>query len=75
MPALGRLEDLPQDDRDELTKLSPVPLWPSQCAVLPPHVPTRRTRPTCWSYQALLAETICAGCISCRFWSLRSRSW
>jgi gentisate 1,2-dioxygenase len=36
MHDLGRLEDLPQDYRDELTKLNLVPLWPSLRAVLPP---------------------------------------
>ena len=29
MHDLGRLEDLPQDYRDELTQLNLVPLWPS----------------------------------------------
>jgi gentisate 1,2-dioxygenase len=50
---LGRLEDLPQDYRDELTRQNLVPLWPSLRAVLPPGVPTRRTRATHWSYAAL----------------------
>ena len=42
---LGRLEDLPQSYRDELTQLNLVPLWPSLRAVLPPHVPTRPQHP------------------------------
>ena len=48
---LGRLEDLPQDYRDELTQ-NLVPLWPSLRAVLPPHVPARKTQPTHWPYAA-----------------------
>ena len=35
MDALGRLEDLPQAYRDELTALNLVPLWPSLRALLP----------------------------------------
>ena len=58
---LGRLEDLPQDYRDELTQLNLVPLWPSLRAVLPPKVPTRKTRPTCWSYQSLRPLLLRAG--------------
>ncbi|WP_066703438.1 cupin domain-containing protein [Curvibacter delicatus] len=58
---LGRLEDLPQDYRDELTQLNLVPLWPSLRAVLPPKVPTRKTRPTCWSYQLLRPLLLRAG--------------
>ena len=41
MQELGRLEDLPQDYRDELAKLNLVPLWPSLRGVLPPGVPAR----------------------------------
>lgn len=58
---LGRLEDLPQDYRDDLTKLNLVPLWPSLRAVLPPKVPTRKTRPTFWSYQSLRPLLLRAG--------------
>jgi gentisate 1,2-dioxygenase len=46
MQELGRLEDLPQDYRDELKELNLVPLWPSLRGVLPPKVPTRQTQPT-----------------------------
>lgn len=53
MHELGRLEDLPQSYRDELTALNLVPLWPSLRAVLPPQVPTRKTAPTHWAYQHL----------------------
>ncbi|HDR9319694.1 TPA: cupin domain-containing protein [Burkholderia vietnamiensis] len=58
---LGRLEDLPQDYRDELKQLNLVPLWPSLRAVLPPNVPTRQTQPTYWSYQTLKPLLLKAG--------------
>ena len=59
--ALGRLEDLPQDYRDELTRHNLVPLWPSLRAVLPPHVPSRRTQPTHWPYAPLRKLLLKAG--------------
>ncbi|MEB2400182.1 MAG: cupin domain-containing protein [Alcaligenaceae bacterium] len=58
---LGRLEDLPQDYRDELSSLNLVPLWPSLRAVLPPDIPTRRTATTHWSYGALRPLLLKAG--------------
>ena len=61
MHDLGRLEDLPQDYRDELTKLNLVPLWPSLRAVLPPQVPTRKTQPTFWAYDTLRPLLMRAG--------------
>lgn len=61
MHELGRLEDLPQAYRDELTALNLVPLWPSLRAVLPPRVPTRKTTPTHWPYQALRPLLMRAG--------------
>ena len=61
MHELGRLEDLPQAYRDELTALNLVPLWPSLRAVLPPGVPTRKTAPTHWPYQALRPLLMRAG--------------
>lgn len=61
MHELGRLEDLPQQYRDDLTKLNLVPLWPSLRAVLPPQIPSRRTQPTFWSYQALRPLLMRAG--------------
>lgn len=61
MEELGRLEDLPQDYRDELAKLNLVPLWPSLRAVLPPTVPTRRTRATCWPYATIRPLLLRAG--------------
>ena len=59
--ALGRLEDLPQAYRDQLTRQNLVPLWPSLRAVLPPGIPTRKTLATHWSYQALRPLLLQAG--------------
>ncbi len=61
LDTLGRLEDLPQDYRDDLTKQNLVPLWPSLRAVLPPGVPTRNTKPVHWSYAALRPLLMRAG--------------
>jgi len=61
METLGRLEDLPQDYRDELTAQNLVPLWPSLRAVLPPGVPSRRTQATAWAYQAVRPLLMRAG--------------
>ena len=58
---LGRLEDLPQDYRDELSAHNLVPLWPSLRAVLPPHVPARKTQPTHWPYAKLRELLLKAG--------------
>ncbi|MFM2263186.1 MAG: hypothetical protein RI959_1862, partial [Pseudomonadota bacterium] len=58
---LGRLEDLPQDYRDELKALNLVPLWPSLRGVLPPKVPTRQTRATHWPYASLKPLLLKAG--------------
>lgn len=61
MRELGRLEDLPQDYRDELEQLNLVPLWPSLRAVLPPQVPARKTRATCWPYRTIRPLLLKAG--------------
>jgi len=61
MLELGRLEDLPQDYRDELKQQNLVPLWPSLRGVLPPNVPTRHTQPTYWNYQGLKPLLLKAG--------------
>ena len=61
MHELGRLEDLPQDYRDELAAQNLVPLWPSLRAVLPPGVPTRRTQAPCWPYATLRPLLMRAG--------------
>jgi gentisate 1,2-dioxygenase len=61
MNELGRLEDLPQDYRDDLTQLNLVPLWPSLRAVLPPQVPKRKTQPTLWPYATLRPLLLRAG--------------
>jgi gentisate 1,2-dioxygenase len=59
--SLGRLEDLPQSYRDELTAQNLAPLWPSLRAMLPPHVPARRTETTHWAYQSLRPLLLKAG--------------
>jgi gentisate 1,2-dioxygenase len=61
MHELGRLEDLPQDYRDDLTSKNLVPLWPSLRAVLPPKVPTRNTQPIHWPYATLRPLLMQAG--------------
>ena len=61
LPELGRLEDLPQSYRDELTAHNLVPLWPSLRAVLPPGKPAQRTQATAWSYQSLRPLLLKAG--------------
>jgi len=61
MHELGRLEDLPQDYRDNLTAKNLVPLWPSLRAVLPPKVPTRATLAVHWPYASLRPLLMQAG--------------
>jgi gentisate 1,2-dioxygenase len=59
--ALGRMEDLPQDYRDELTRQNLVPLWPNLRAVLPAGKPVPKTRATHWSYATLRPLLLKAG--------------
>ncbi|MFN9746960.1 MAG: cupin domain-containing protein [Betaproteobacteria bacterium] len=61
MHELGRLEDLPQDYRDELAARNLVPLWPNLRNVLPPRVPSRNTRPIHWPYATLRPLLLRAG--------------
>ena len=61
MSELGRLEDLPQDYRDELTQGNLVPLWPNLRALLPPGIPSRNTKPTHWSYSSIRPLLMRAG--------------
>lgn len=61
MNELGRLEDLPQDYRDELASRNLVPLWPNLRAVLPPNVPSRHTKPIHWPYATLRPLLMRAG--------------
>src|SRR5260370_160300 len=58
---LGRLEDLPWDYREALIKQNLVPLWPNLRSVLPPRKPQPKTKPACWSYQALRPLLLKAG--------------
>ena len=61
MEQLARLEDLPQEYRDSLTKVNLVPLWPNLRAVLPPTKPIPKTRPTCWPYRTIKPLLLRAG--------------
>lgn len=61
MHELGRLEDLPEDYRAQLTAQNLVPLWPGLRAVLPPGKPRPNTKPTFWSYEALRPLLLRAG--------------
>ena len=61
MHDLGRIEDLPQDYVQDLRDLNLVPLWPSLRGVLPPKIPTRQTRPTCWAYRDIRPLLLKAG--------------
>ncbi|MBL8349892.1 MAG: cupin domain-containing protein [Burkholderiaceae bacterium] len=61
MNELGRLEDLPADYREALSRQNLVPLWPSLRAVLPPGKPQPRTRATHWPYEALRPLLLQAG--------------
>ena len=61
MNELGRLEDLPADYREALSRQNLVPLWPSLRAVLPPDKPQPRTRAIHWSYEALRPLLMKAG--------------
>jgi len=61
MNPLGRLEDLPADYREALTRQNLVPLWPSLRALLPPLEPQPKTRATHWSYAALRPLLLQAG--------------
>ncbi len=61
MNELGRLEDLPIDYREALTKLNLVPLWPSLRGVLPPEKPRLNTRATAWAYKDIKPLLLQAG--------------
>ena len=61
MSDLGKLEDLPQDYRDALSKLNLVPLWPSLRGVMPANKPRPHTIPTLWKYQDIRPLLLQAG--------------
>ena len=61
MNDLGRLEDLPAEYREALTRQNLVPLWPSLRALLPAGQPRPNTRATHWSYQAVRPLLLRAG--------------
>ncbi|KGH21330.1 cupin domain-containing protein [Comamonas thiooxydans] len=61
MEELGRLEDLPQEYRDELVRNNLVPLWPSLRSVMPPQTPRPRTQPIRWTYDSIRPLLMQAG--------------
>jgi gentisate 1,2-dioxygenase len=61
MQELGRLEDLPADYREALTRQNLVPLWPNLRGVLPPGRPQPKTRAALWPYEALKPLLLKAG--------------
>jgi gentisate 1,2-dioxygenase len=61
MSELGKLEDLPKEYRDALTKLNLVPLWPSLRGVMPANKPRPHTVPTLWKYQDIKPLLLQAG--------------
>lgn len=61
MQALGTLDELPPDYRQALSARNLVPLWPSLRALLPPHRPAQRTRPTHWAYRDIRPLLLRAG--------------
>jgi gentisate 1,2-dioxygenase len=61
MDSLASLDELPPDYRQALAQRHLVPLWPSLRALLPPHRPAQRGRPTHWPYRALRPLLLRAG--------------
>lgn len=61
---LGRLEDLPQDYRDELEKNNLVPLWPSLRDVMPPLSPRPKSQITLWPYKDIRPLLMQAGSLT-----------
>lgn len=61
MKNLGRMEDLPEDYRAELTRQNLVPLWPSLLALLPEGTPSPKTAMIAWAYKDLRPLLIRAG--------------
>ncbi|UWQ91119.1 cupin domain-containing protein [Rhodobacteraceae bacterium M382] len=61
---LGRLEDLPQDYREELVAAGVAPLWPMMRNVLPHDAPVPKTRAGYWNYQTIRPLLIKAGALT-----------
>jgi gentisate 1,2-dioxygenase len=61
MQELGRLEDLPSEYREALSRQNLVPLWPSLRGVLPPEKPRANTIATHWTYKAIRPLLLRAG--------------
>jgi gentisate 1,2-dioxygenase len=61
MHDLGRLEDLPADYLEALTRQNLIPLWPTLLALLPPDKPRPQTQTTFWSYRDIRPLLLRAG--------------
>ena len=61
MTALGTLEELPPDYRQELTGFNLLPLWPSLRNFLPYGKPIRKTTPVLWRYEDIRPLLLRAG--------------
>lgn len=60
-PALGTLEELPEEYRAAMTAARLVPLWPSMRGFLPQGAPRPRTLPTLWRYAEIRPLLLRAG--------------
>lgn len=58
---LGTLAELPDDYLGALDAQHAKPAWPALRSLIPDAAPERRTRPHCWSYQALRPLLLRAG--------------
>ena len=60
MHDLARLEDLPADYVDALTRQNLIPLWPTLLALLPPNRPNPQTKTTLWATLSLMVRSATA---------------
>jgi len=60
-PEHGRIEELPAHYVAALASQNTVPLWPSLQALLPHHVPTRKTQAVRWRYAEVRPNLMRAG--------------
>jgi gentisate 1,2-dioxygenase len=61
MSALGTLEDLPLDYRNDLDAARTAPLWPMMRNVLPHDAPNPATKPCLWSFERIRPLLLRAG--------------
>jgi gentisate 1,2-dioxygenase len=60
-PALGTMEELPDDYRAAMRQAQVVPLWPSMRGLLPQGAPRPPTQPTLWRYREVRPLLMRAG--------------